>query len=121
MMKNNYRILIIDDEEIILDSCTEILAGGDYEVATATDGTRGLKRLKAFQPDLVFVDLKMPGLSGLEVLEEIHELITIQLIHKKISSLGDFDKERTIHAVRHFTQVDAFLLENAPDHGPAGF
>ena len=74
MMKNNYRILIIDDEEIILDSCTEILAGGDYEVATATDGTRGLKRLKEFQPDLVFVDLKMPGLSGLEVLEQIYEL-----------------------------------------------
>jgi len=72
-MKDKYRILIIDDEEIVLDSCMEILAGGDYEVATASDGTRGLKRLQEFQPDLVFVDLKMPGLSGLQVLERIHD------------------------------------------------
>lgn len=72
MMKDKYKILIIDDEEIVLDSCTEILAGGDYEVATARDGTLGLSRVQEFQPDLVFVDLKMPGISGLEVLEQIH-------------------------------------------------
>jgi two-component system sensor histidine kinase/response regulator len=71
-MIDKYKILIIDDEEIVLDSCTEILAGGDYELATAADGTLGLGRVKEFEPDLVFVDLKMPGLSGLEVLEQIH-------------------------------------------------
>jgi signal transduction histidine kinase len=71
-MKDRYKILIIDDEEIVLDSCTEILAGSDYELATAMDGTRGLKHLQEFQPDLVFVDLKMPGISGLEVLEQIN-------------------------------------------------
>jgi DNA-binding NtrC family response regulator len=46
--------------------------GGDYELATAMDGTRGLKLVQEFQPDLVFVGLKMPGISGLEVLEQIH-------------------------------------------------
>ena len=72
-MKDKYKVLIIDDEEIVLDSCTEILAGGDCEVATAGDGTIGLSRVQEFQPDLVFVDLKMPGISGLEVLEKIHD------------------------------------------------
>ena len=71
-MKDRYKVLIIDDEEIVLDSCTEILAGGDCEIATAADGTRGVRRVQEFEPDLVFVDLKMPGLSGLEVLEQIH-------------------------------------------------
>ncbi len=71
-MKDKYRILIIDDEEVVLDSCTEILEGGDYQIATAADGTLGLSRVQEFQPDLVFVDLKMPGISGLEVLEQIH-------------------------------------------------
>jgi signal transduction histidine kinase len=73
-VKDRYRILIIDDEEIVLESCTEILEGGDYQVATAANGTLGLELLDKFQPDVVFVDLKMPGISGLEVLEKIHAL-----------------------------------------------
>ncbi|GAB4535098.1 MAG: HAMP domain-containing sensor histidine kinase [Anaerolineae bacterium] len=70
-MEDRYKILIIDDEEIVLDSCTEILRDDGYDLATARDGMLGLKRLQEFQPDLVFVDLKMPGMSGLEVLEKI--------------------------------------------------
>jgi two-component system sensor histidine kinase/response regulator len=72
-MANKSKILIIDDEEVVRDSCTLILEGGDYELATATDGTGGLKLVQEFQPDLVFVDLKMPGVSGFEVLDKIQE------------------------------------------------
>jgi len=67
------RLLLIDDEEIVLDACTEILRGEPYDVATAGDGARGLERVREFRPDLVVVDLKMPGLSGLEVLERIRD------------------------------------------------
>ncbi len=63
------RILIIDDEEIVLDSCLAVLEGGGYEIVTAPDGTEGLKRAAEFAPDLVLVDLMMPGISGFEVLE----------------------------------------------------
>jgi signal transduction histidine kinase len=66
------KLLIIDDEEIVLESCTSILAGSEYEIATAHNGSQGLALLEEFQPDLVFVDLKMPGISGFEVLEKIH-------------------------------------------------
>jgi signal transduction histidine kinase len=65
------RILVIDDEAIVLDSCREILEAGGYAVATAADGAQGLRLLEEFRPDLVYVDLKMPGLSGMEVLERI--------------------------------------------------
>jgi signal transduction histidine kinase len=70
-VENKYKILIIDDEEVVLDSCSEILAGGNYHMATAADGTVGLKLVQEFLPDIVFVDLKMPGISGFEVLEKI--------------------------------------------------
>jgi two-component system sensor histidine kinase/response regulator len=73
-VENEPRLLIIDDEEVVLDSCLQILEGGKYRTATAGDGTRGLELVQEFQPDLVFVDLKMPGLSGIEVLERIHEV-----------------------------------------------
>lgn len=68
------KILIIDDEEIVLDSCLAILADSDYEVQTAGDGASGVKQVKEFEPDLVFVDLKMPGLSGFEVLQHIQQI-----------------------------------------------
>jgi len=68
------RILVIDDEEIVLDSCTEILRGEGYQLTTASDGTRGLALLKEFRPDVVVVDLKMPGLSGFDVLERIRSI-----------------------------------------------
>lgn len=70
-MENRHKLLIIDDEEVVLDSCTQILAGSPYDIATAIDGALGLRLVQEFRPDLVFVDLKMPGLSGFEVLEKI--------------------------------------------------
>ena len=71
-MAEKARILIIDDEEIVRDSCIQILAKSNYEIATAENGMEGLDLLKEFQPDLALVDLKMPGISGFEVLDRIH-------------------------------------------------
>jgi two-component system sensor histidine kinase/response regulator len=68
------RILIIDDEVVVLDSCVEILEGEGVTIATASDGALGLQRLADFHPDLVFVDLKMPGIAGMEVIERIRIL-----------------------------------------------
>lgn len=74
MEETKPKILIIDDEEIVLDSCTKILESEPYYSATAMDGTFGLELVREFHPDIVFVDLKMPGISGFEVLEKITEL-----------------------------------------------
>jgi len=68
---NKTRILIIDDEPAICEACCRILEAERYAVATAPEGASGLKVVDDFQPDLVFIDLKMPGLGGMEVLERI--------------------------------------------------
>jgi len=73
MMDDKPKILIIDDEEIVRDSCIQILANSDYEIATAPNGNDGLNLMEEFQPDLALVDLKMPGMSGYEVLDKIHQ------------------------------------------------
>lgn len=70
-MTDKAKVLIIDDEEVVLDSCTDILAGENVQIATALNGQLGLERVREFAPDLVFLDLKMPGLSGLEVLRQV--------------------------------------------------
>ena len=72
MSNERYKILLIDDEEVVLDSCTRMLRSGNYEVVSIMDGAQGVELAHQFHPDLVIVDLKMPGISGLEVLEKIH-------------------------------------------------
>jgi len=65
------KILVIDDEEVVLDSCLAILASGDYDTTTATSGEEGLRLAAELSPDLIFVDVKMPGVPGMEVLERL--------------------------------------------------
>ena len=72
-MDSPSKILIIDDEEIVLDSCKQILRGSGHQIATATNGVLGLDLFSEYQPDLVYVDLKMPGISGFEVIEKIRD------------------------------------------------
>lgn len=74
MTRQPRRILLIDDEEVVLDSCLAILDDGEHDVATASSGEDGLGKARTWAPDLVFVDLKMPGLSGMEVLGAMRSL-----------------------------------------------
>ena len=67
-------VLVIDDEDTMRDSCTQILTKDGFQAETATDGASGLEKMKAIRPDLVLIDLKMPGISGMEVLEKIKEI-----------------------------------------------
>jgi len=64
-------VVIIDDEESIRDSCSQILLKGRYRVETAADGAAGLQKVRELRPDAVIVDLKMPGIGGLEVLDAV--------------------------------------------------
>ncbi|UCH10707.1 MAG: response regulator [Fidelibacterota bacterium] len=67
-------ILVIDDEEVIRDSCSQILAKEGLCAITAENGMIGLEKVKEVQPDVAIVDLKMPGMNGFELLGEIKEL-----------------------------------------------
>ena len=65
------RILIADDEELLLDVYRSSLAGQGHEILTAVEGNAALALARESQPDLVLLDLVMPGLDGLEVCRRI--------------------------------------------------
>jgi two-component system sensor histidine kinase/response regulator len=67
-------ILVIDDEESMRDSCCQVLAKDGYRTETAEDGSSGLQKIKETHPDLILVDIKMPGISGMELLEKAADI-----------------------------------------------
>ena len=67
-------ILVVDDEKIIRDGCTRILGKEGWAVQTAGSGEDGLHLLQEETFDLLLLDLKMPGLSGMEVLQRVKDL-----------------------------------------------
>ncbi|MDB4970219.1 MAG: fis [Myxococcales bacterium] len=67
------RVLIVDDEANARTALAELLRDEGYAVETAADGFKALPKLEAFAPDVVVTDLKMPGLTGLELMQRIHE------------------------------------------------
>jgi DNA-binding NtrC family response regulator len=69
-MKKNY-ILVIDDDRSVRDAF-DLALRGQYEVGTAVDGLAGVGAPHARRPDLVFLDLKMPGIDGIETLRRLH-------------------------------------------------
>ncbi|MBA7668774.1 Sensor histidine kinase RcsC [subsurface metagenome] len=74
MTENRSTILVIDDEEPIRDTCTQILTKEGFLTLTAENGVIGLRKIEEIKPDMALVDLKMPGISGIELLEKIREI-----------------------------------------------
>ena len=74
MSKERTRILIVDDEEIVRESLSAWLEQDGYTVQTAPDGETGLDRIRKERWSILLVDLKMPGIDGLQVLEEARKI-----------------------------------------------
>jgi DNA-binding NtrC family response regulator len=68
-----HRILVIDDEESILNTLEILLRGEGFDVAVCRTGADALERLAELAPDLVLTDIRMPGVSGLDVLAAVRQ------------------------------------------------
>jgi len=67
------KIMIVDDEESLVELVKALLEQENYEVITAFSGEECLEKLKSVKPDLILLDMMMPGMSGREVCERIRE------------------------------------------------
>ena len=68
------KVLVIDDETAILDTIEILLRGEGFQVETRTSGARALEEWSAIDPDLVVTDIRMPGMTGMDVLSAAREV-----------------------------------------------
>jgi two-component system response regulator (stage 0 sporulation protein F) len=67
-------VLVVDDEESIRFLYREELEEEGYTVITAADGEEALRKVRSDKPDLITLDIRMPGMDGIEVLQRIREM-----------------------------------------------
>ncbi len=85
------RVLVVDDETNLRQTLARILHQLGCEVTTAADGAEALQRLEAAPYDLVYLDIRLPGIDGLQVLRQIHDhyprvAVVLLTAHASISS-----------------------------------
>ena len=93
----NTRILVVDDEHLIRWSLEQSLMKQGYDVATAASGEDAIKQVHDEAPELVLLDIQLPGIDGLEVLQKIKE-IDSEIIVVMVTALGVL--ETAIKAMR---------------------
>src|SRR5262249_54136615 len=107
-LQHTPRVLVVDDSETFLAIAGDLLLRDGFEVITARDGHEGLRKIATERPDLVLLDLSMPGMSGFEVLQAL----------------------RTDSAYKHLTHIQVLVtsgvynpaeVELVRDYGASGF
>ncbi|MBI4054180.1 MAG: response regulator [Candidatus Doudnabacteria bacterium] len=92
-MAGKEKILVVEDEEILLAALREELAQGGYETEGAADGEEGLSKAKSFKPDLILLDLVMPKMDGMQVLKKLKEdPATSNLAVVILTNLSDYER-----------------------------
>jgi len=74
------KILVIDDEPSITNLVSAYLKPEGYEIYTAADGNAGLKAARAFKPDLIILDVMLPGMDGIELLSHLRRETDVHVI-----------------------------------------
>lgn len=118
------KILIIDDQLGIRLLLTEVFKKEGYSTAHASNGVEALAMIEKDRPDLVLLDMKIPGMDGLEILRRIRRFDTsLKVI--MMTAYGELDmiqETKELGAIKHFTkpfdidemrmEVQAILMDN---------
>jgi len=104
------KVLIIEDDPLMLRMYQKIFSFDGYEVETATDGQAGLEKVRSTKPTVVLLDVMMPKMNGLEVLEKIKadpEIKSIPVVMlTNLAGQQDVEKALSMGAVKYIIKSE---------------
>lgn len=110
-MADTNKILVVDDELSLVQLCQIILEGAGYRVRTAINGSEALDAITEDKPDLILLDVMMPGMSGIEVCRRIRteydNYTPCILMYTADDSRETYDSSKTAGA-------DALITKDTP-------
>ena len=124
-MAQRSKILVVDDDAQIVSSLRRALVYEGYEVQTAADGTEGLARARETPPDLVILDVMMPGVDGIEVCRRLRadgEVAILMLTARdgtsdRVRGLDRSPYDHLVHPVAHHAVEEPWAFQSAVRNG----
>lgn len=110
MATNRPLILIIDDEPHLCNALSRILEKGGYEVMSALNGKSGLQIAKEKTPDVILLDIMMPGINGTEVCRQVRKFSPTTRI---IYFTAKVELAATLKLRTKYAGADAFIVKPA--------
>ncbi len=111
MSMNNQTILVVDDEPNMCNILRRILEAEGYKVKMAYDGTKALKLTKKEKPDLILLDIVMPGIDGREVCQEVRKVSAATQIVYCTAKAEPIISPQRLRELR--SEADAFIAKPA--------
>lgn len=112
-MPDKEKILIVDDNESMREVLNARLEQEGYQVETAGSGKEALDQAKVFQPDLIVLDLILPQIGGLEILEELKSNSSTDqipvVIYSQVEDQDKIDKGMKLGAEGYFVKAESDL------------
>ena len=115
-MSEERKILLVDDETGILDTLRILLRGNGYEVVSALSGREAVEMLPSASPDIVLTDIRMPGMTGLEVMAKAHEVDPETAVILMTAQASLQTAVRAVNEGAYYYLQEAICQRRAPGH-----
>ncbi len=130
MTQHRYKVLAADDDPALLSMLADALTTGGYAVATAADGNQAIDVALRERPDLIILDVSMPGLDGIEVVRRLRDeektrdtiIVLLTAVRAERAVEESFESGANDYLIKPFTvshllaRVQTWLLRRE-DHG----
>jgi DNA-binding response OmpR family regulator len=107
--KHSKKILVVEDDQLLLDLCCKKLQKEGFDVDIAIDGNTALEKIISNKPDLILLDLVLPGIDGFEILKKVREDSNDKIKKIPIIILSNLGQESDIEKGKKLGATDYFI------------
>jgi len=106
------RVLVVEDDQFLRDLLQDKLRREGFEVAVAIDGLEGLEKITSYRPNVILLDIILPGVSGFDILKKVRQEMVMEIATTPIILLSNLGQESDIEKGRALGADDYLIKSN---------